>query len=68
LKRVKKRRVIHQPLNDLAVEVVKEALEENKSFIFSSPIGDQPLHRHAMAMALRGRPDKGMPGICEASG
>jgi integrase len=68
LKRVKKRRVISQPLSDLAVEIVNEALEENKSFVFSSPIGNQPMHRHAMATALRGRPDKSMPGLCELLG
>jgi integrase len=68
LKRVKKRRVIQQPLSDLAVEIATEALGTNKSFVFATPQGDQPLHRHAMATALRGRPDKGTPGICELLG
>src|SRR4051812_48108993 len=38
LKRVKKRRVIQQPLSDLAVEIIKEALSgSNKQFVFASP-------------------------------
>jgi integrase len=68
LKRVKKRRVIQQPLSDLAVEIINEAMEDGRQFAFSSPVGDQPLHRFAMATALRGRPDKGMPGLCELLG
>ncbi len=42
LKRVKKRRVIQQPLSDLAIEIVKEALKtsDNKQFVFASPLGD----------------------------
>jgi integrase len=67
-KRVKKRRVIQQPLSDLAVEIINEALEDGKQHIFSSPVGDQPLHRQAMATALRGRPDKDAPGLCELLG
>ena len=39
LKRVKKRRVIQQPLSDLAVEIIKEALEDDKEqFVFASPL------------------------------
>jgi integrase len=68
LRRVKKRRVVQQPLSNLAVEIINEALEDGKQYVFSSPIGDQPLHRYAMATALRGRPDKGIPGICESLG
>ena len=68
MKRVKKRRLIQQPLSDLAVEIITEALEDGGQFVFSSPVGDQPLHRFAMATALRGRSDKGMPGICELLG
>src|SRR5213078_1743079 len=45
LKRVKKRRVIQQPLSDLAVEIIKEALRgSNKQFVFE-PAGryaDEP--------------------------
>ena len=71
LKRVKKRRVIQQPLSDLAVEIIREALEDGKEHVFASPLGDQPLHRKAMATALRGtkRKDKvKTPGICQLLG
>jgi integrase len=38
LRRVKKRRVIQQPLSSLAVEIIKEALKDsNKDFVFASP-------------------------------
>jgi integrase len=68
LERVKKRRVIQQPLSDLAVEIINEALQDGSEYVFASPVGDQPLDRYAMATALRGRPDKGMPGLCELLG
>jgi integrase len=73
LKRVKKRRVIQQPLSDLAIEIVKEALEgSNKRFVFASPRGDLPLERKAMATALRGTRNKDgtvrTPGICARLG
>jgi integrase len=71
LKRVKKRRVIQQPLSDLAVEIIKEALaSDNQQFVFESPMyKGQPIHRKAMADALRGtkherHPTK-TPGICK---
>ena len=55
LKRVKKRRVIQQPLSDLAVEIIKEALTSDKQqYVFASPLGDQPMNRKVMATALRG--------------
>src|SRR6516225_1104459 len=55
LKRVKKRRVIQQPLSDLAVETIKEALtSDDQEFVFASSLGDQPMGRQAMATALRG--------------
>ncbi|MET4453910.1 site-specific integrase [Bradyrhizobium sp. RT3b] len=56
LKRVKKRRVIQQPLSDLALEIIKEALtSDDQQFVFESPIyKGQPIHRKAMADALRG--------------
>ncbi|MGY2990143.1 hypothetical protein [Bradyrhizobium sp. USDA 4508] len=42
LKRVKKRRVIQQPLSDLAVEIAREALRaSNKQYVFACPLGDQ---------------------------
>ncbi|WP_456861907.1 tyrosine-type recombinase/integrase [Bradyrhizobium sp. USDA 4503] len=72
LKRVKKRRVIQQPLSDLAVEIIKEALRgSNKQYVFASPLGDQPMNRTAMATALRGPKAKGKvktPGICALLG
>ena len=67
LKRVKKRRVIQQPLSDLGVEVIREALEDGKEHVFASPLGDQPMNRKVMATALRGTKVKGKvktPGIC----
>jgi integrase len=72
LKRVKKRRVIQQPLSSLAVEIIKEALISDKQqFVFASPLGDQPMNRKVMATALRGTKQKGKvktPGICALLG
>jgi integrase len=72
LKRVKKRRVIQQPLSDLAVDIIKEALSSDKQqFVFASPVGDQPMNRKVMATALRGTKVKGKvktPGICALLG
>ncbi|MCK1669742.1 MULTISPECIES: integrase family protein [unclassified Bradyrhizobium] len=72
LKRVKKRRVIQQPLSSLAVEIINEALKgNNKDFVFASPLDNKPMHRKAMADALRGDKRKGKvrtPGICQLLG
>jgi integrase len=72
LKRVKKRRVIQQPLSDLAVEIIREALRgSNKQFVFASPLADQPMNRKVMATALRGTKVRGKvktPGICALLG
>jgi integrase len=75
LKRVKKRRHIQQPLSDLAVEIIREALEDGNEHVFASPLGDQPIGRLAMATALRGTTKrKGgklvtkSVGICEMLG
>jgi integrase len=73
LKRVKKRRVIQQPLSDLAVEIIREALNSDKQeYVFASPLGDQPMDRKVMAVALRGTKYKGgkvkSPGICALLG
>jgi len=76
LKRVKKRRVIQQPLSDLAVEIIKEALaSDGQQFAFESPMyKGQPIHRKAMADALRGtkhetNKDKTKTaGLCELLG
>ena len=72
LKRVKKRRVIQQPLSDLAVEIIREALTSDKQqYVFASPLGDMPMNRRVMATALRGTKYKGKvmtPGICALLG
>jgi integrase len=72
LKRVKKRRVIQQPLSSLAVEIIQEALTSAKQqFVFASPFGDTPMNRKIMATALRGTKYKGKvktPGICALLG
>ena len=75
-KRVKKRRVIEQPLSDLAVEIIREALiSEDQQFVFESPVyKGQPIHRTAMATALRGtkhekhKNKSKTPGLCELLG
>ncbi|KRR14590.1 integrase [Bradyrhizobium jicamae] len=75
-KRVKKRRVIEQPLSDLAVEIIREAMAtEGQQFVFESPLyPGQPMHRTSMATALRGtqhenNKDKSKkPGLCELLG
>jgi integrase len=64
-KRVKKRRVINQPLSDLAMQIVKEAMG-NYAYVFVGRFGDKPLARNAMATALRGTPKT--RGICELLG
>jgi integrase len=72
LKRVKKRRVIQQPLSDLAIEIIREALsDDEQQFVFASPLGDMPMNRKVMAVALRGTKNKGkvkMTGICALLG
>ena len=72
LKRVKKRRVIQQPLSDLAVEIIREALtSDEQQYVFAGRLGDMPMNRRVMATALRGTKDKGKvetPGICALLG
>src|SRR6478672_3871213 len=72
LKRVKKRRVIQQPLSDLAVEIIREALTSDKQqYVFASPLSDMPMNRRVMATALRGTKNKGKvktSGICALLG
>ena len=72
--RVKKRRVINQPLSDLALEIINEAMG-NYDYAFTGRFGNAPLARNAMASALRGTKKlvKGVkvtrtPGICELLG
>jgi len=68
--------VIQQPLSDLAVEIIKEALaSDGQQFVFESPMyKGQPIHRKAMADALRGtkhetNKDKTKTaGLCELLG
>lgn len=75
-KRVKKRRIINQPLSDLAVEIIKEALaSDDQQYVFESPVyPGQPIHRIAMGTALRGtahekNKDKSKKaGLCELLG
>ncbi|MGY4289600.1 integrase [Bradyrhizobium sp. LM2.7] len=75
-KRVKKRRVIEQPLSSLAVEIIREAIvREDQQFVFESPVyPGQPIHRTTMSTALRGTKHekcKGKtktPGLCELLG
>jgi hypothetical protein len=71
LKRVKKRRVIQQPLSNLAVEIIREALEDGNGYVFGSPLGDRPMNRKVMATAPRGKKHesgKATLGICELLG
>ena len=64
-RRVKRRRVINQPLSDLALEIITEAMG-NYEFAFVGRFGDAPLARTAMGNALRG--NKKTKGICELLG
>ena len=64
-RRVKKRRVINQPLSELALEIIKEAMG-NYDHAFVGRFGDAPVARTAMANALRG--NKKTKGICELLG
>jgi integrase len=78
LRRVKKRRTIHQPLNSLAVEIIREALEgETQEYVFTSRRrAGRPLQRASLHTALRGTTytrgkRKGQTktaGICELLG
>jgi integrase len=61
LKFVKKRRVIEQPLNSLAVEIVNEALALRDHDVIFSPRSLDPdavLNRNALSHALKGKKDK----------
>ncbi|OSI21196.1 tyrosine-type recombinase/integrase [Bradyrhizobium canariense] len=65
-----------QPLSDLAMAIIREAVtSKEQQFVFESPVyPGQPLHRHAMSVALRGTAHekcKGKtktPGICDLLG
>jgi hypothetical protein len=70
-RRVKKRRVINQPLSDLALEILTESMG-NHDFAFAGRFGDAPLARQAMSGALKGTKHRNgkvkTPGICELLG
>jgi integrase len=73
-RRVKRRRVINQPLSDLALEIITEAMGKYE-YAFAGRFGDAPLSRQAMSGALTGtkmtRKGKRVtrtPGICELLG
>lgn len=70
-RRVKKRRVINQPLSDLALEIVTEAMG-NYDYAFVGRFGNAPLSRQTMSGALKGTKHKNgkvrTPGICELLG
>jgi integrase len=72
MKFVKKRRVIEQPLNSLAVEIVNEATADHKRDVIFSPRAldhDAVLNRGALAYALRGKGGKTpQVGLCEFLG
>jgi integrase len=53
VRRVKRRRVINQPLSDLALEIIAEAMG-NCEYAFAGRFGDAPLSRHTMSGALTG--------------
>ncbi|KYK50021.1 hypothetical protein A1D31_22170 [Bradyrhizobium liaoningense] len=72
--RSKPGREVHAPLSDLAVEIAKEAMG-NYTWMFAGRWGTEPLHRKALANALRGRSvvRKGKPtrytdGLCKKLG
>jgi integrase len=66
-RRVKRRRVINQPLSDLAMQIVNEALQiGDHEYLFPGRFDDAPLARSAMAIALRGTPKT--KGLCELLG
>jgi integrase len=72
--RVKKRRVINQPLSDLALTIINEAMG-NYEYAFAGRFGNAPLSRQAMSGALKGtkmtkngKRVARTPGICELLG
>jgi integrase len=64
-KRVKKRRLIRQPLSSLAVEIITEAMG-NYEYAFAGRFGNAPLSRQAMSGALKGT--KKTAGLCALLG
>jgi integrase len=72
MKFVKKRRVIEQPLNSLAVEIINEAAALHNNDVIFSPRALDPdavLNRNALQSALRGKRGKRpRVGICQFLG
>jgi integrase len=72
LKLVKKRRVIEQPLNSLAVEIIDKACALHNHDVIFSPRSLDPeavLNRSALSKALKGYKGKrGRMGVCEFLG
>lgn len=70
-RRVKKRRVINQPLSNLALQILIESMG-NRDFAFAGRFGDAPLGRQAMSGALKGTKNRSgkvkTPGICALLG
>jgi integrase len=70
-RRVKKRRVINQPLSGLAQEIIAESIG-NYDFAFAGRFGDAPLARQAMSNALLGTKRRDgtvrTPGLCALLG
>lgn len=70
LKFVKKRRVIQQPLNSLALEIINEAVSKHNHDVIFSPRmldPDAVLNRNALSHALNGKKDPHM-GVLEYLG
>jgi integrase len=65
MKRVKKRRLIVQPLSGLALAILKESMG-NYDHAFAGRFGDAPLSRQAMSGALKGT--RKTKGLCELLG
>ena len=63
--------MINQPLSDLALEIIKEAMG-NYEYAFTGRFGNAPLSRQAMSGALKGTKYRDgkvkTPGICELLG
>lgn len=73
MKFVKKRRVIDQPLNSLAVEIIDEATSRHDNDVIFSPRKLDPdavLNRSSLSHALRGKHGKVNPhvGLCDFLG
>jgi integrase len=61
---------MRQPLSDLAVETIREAVTSSaQQYVFESPVyPGQPLNRHAMSVALRGTKHETCKGKTKTAG